>query len=428
MKVDLVMPQMGESIAEGTIAKWLKKAGDKVERDESVLEISTDKVDTEVPSPGTGVISKILVEEGETVEVGTVLAEIESDAEQAQPEKRAAQKPAEKPTEAPLAEKPKPEAPPQAKEAPRQEPRISPVARNLADKEGLSPDEVSEIQGSGSEGRLTKDDVLRYLERREAPHPEQPRPEAAAPAGEQVPAMKFPYDRDRVEIIPMSTMRRKIAEHMVYSKRTSPHVYTVAEVDMTRIVQFREQVKSHFEKKEGFKLTYTPFVLHATVRALRQWPIVNSSVEGEKIIRKMYINLGVAVAIEDGLIVPVIRDADEKSLLGLARELYDLGTRAREKKLKPHEVQDGTFTVTNPGVFGSIFGLPVINQPQLGILGVGAVKKRPVVIDDAIAIRSIMLLTLSYDHRIIDGALAGRFLQQIVTNLEEGCSDEELTW
>lgn len=460
MKVDVVMPQMGESIAEGTIAKWLKKAGEKVERDESLLEITTDKVDSEVPSPESGVLSEIVVEEGETVEVGEVLARIETDAEAAdeaaeeagaEEEKKeaeedkgaAAVEEEEKEEETEEAKKRKKEKKEKEKkekaaqgaeeekegeaeeESPEREPAqksergpaafFSPVVRNIARKEGISEKELQKISGSGYGGRVTKDDVLEFLETRESE-------KETVPAGGtlEIPKLQFSYDPDRVEIIQMSTVRKKIAEHMVYSKHVSPHTYNAAEVDMTRIVRFREREKKAFEKEEGFKLTYTPFILHATVLALKDNPMMNSSVEGDRIIRKEDINLGVAVAVENGLLVPVIRQADEKNLLGLARASWDLAARAREKRLKPEEIQGGTFTVTNPGVFGNIFGFPIINQPQVGILGVGAVRKMPVVVeDDAIAVRSRMIITLSYDHRVIDGAAAARFIQEVRANLED---------
>lgn len=434
MKVEIVIPEMGESITEGTIVKWLKKPGDKVRRNEALLEISTDKVDTEIPSPQDGVLAEILVEEGETVSVGTTIAHLETDKraapdreerpaeeeeteEREEPEKKKAEKKAKKTEEEEAAE----EVERVGEEARSR--RLSPVARAIAEKEGLSEKELSGIEGTGFAGRLTKADVLGYLKAREEAEEEPMEKEEEIPSRAPV---SLAYDRERVTIQTMSTMRRKIAEHMVYSKRTSPHVYTAAEVDVTRIVNFREKVKGEFEKREGFKLTYTPFVLYATVQALKSWRVVNASVDGDRIVYKHYINLGVAVALEDGLIVPVIKNADEKNLLGLARALQDLVMRARDKKLKPEEVQDGTFTVTNPGVFGNIFGLPVINQPQLGILGVGAVKKRPVVIHDAIAIRSMMYLTLSYDHRVIDGAVAGQFVQEIGRNLEQFEPDSAL--
>jgi 2-oxoglutarate dehydrogenase E2 component (dihydrolipoamide succinyltransferase) len=390
MKVNVTMPEMGESITEGTVAKWLRKPGDKINRDDALLEITTDKIDSEIPSPQKGVLAEILVEEGETVAVGARLATIETEKEAAAPEK-----PAEKPTQ----------------DLPEKEnlsPAISPVAKKVAEAEGISHEELGQIQGTGLAGKLTKGDILAYVDQRTQT------PEVSPPA--EKPAQEL--DEERVEIIEMSNMRRIIAERMVESKRISPHTYTAAEVDMTAIVKFREGIKERFKRERGFSLTYTPFILQATALALKSFPLMNSSLEGDKIIQKKFINLGVAVAIESGLIVPVIKAADEKNLLGLARSAAELAEKAKNKKLSPEDVQDGTFTVTNPGVYGNIFGLPIINQPQLGILGVGAIKKRPAVVNDGIAIRSIMYISLSYDHRVIDGSLSAQFVQKIRSNLE----------
>jgi 2-oxoglutarate dehydrogenase E2 component (dihydrolipoamide succinyltransferase) len=399
MKFDVKMPEMGESITEGTVAKWLRKPGDKVERDEALLEITTDKIDSEIPSPEKGVLAEILVEEGETVEVGTPLARLETDSE----------KPTQKTTEKkPVATK--------VEEKVEEAVSLSPVAKKIADQEGIAVEDLRQIQGSGVKGKLTKEDLLRYVD--QVQDKSESKPELAR--------VDVPADDNNYEVIDMSTMRKAIAEHMVQSKRISPHTYTVAEVDMTRIVQFREGIKSKFEKERGFRLTYTPFILHATVLALKAFPLVNSSLEGDRIIQKRFINLGVAVALESGLIVPVIKQADEKNLLGLARSAADLAEKALTKKLMPDDVQGGTFTVTNPGVYGNIFGLPIINQPQLGILGVGAIRKRPVVVGDAIGIRSIMYLSLSYDHRVIDGSLSARFVQQIRSNLENYDTDNAI--
>jgi pyruvate dehydrogenase E2 component (dihydrolipoamide acetyltransferase) len=408
MKIDVLMPQMGESITEGTIVKWLKKPGDKVKRDETLLEISTDKVDTQIPAPETGVLAEILAKEAETVEVGALLARI--DTEQAAAESTQAAEKREEPPKTPA-----PPAPETLSEETAEEelPRLSPVARNVAEQEGLALEDLRRIRGSGPRGRIVKEDVLSFVQGRTPSAPKQP-PPGAPPAGEAP-----RQDKDRVEVLPMSVMRKKIAEHMVMSKRTSPHVYTVAEVDMSAIAAFRERAKRQFEEREGFNLTFTPFILFSAVQALLKWPIVNSSLEGDNILVKRFVNLGVAVAIPDGLIVPVIKNADEKSFLGLARANSDLSLRAKEKRLQPDDVQGGTFTVTNPGIFRNLFGLPIINQPQVAILGVGAVKKRPVVINDAIGIRSMMYATLSYDHRVIDGAIAGQFLQEVVRNLEQ---------
>ena len=389
MKVDVTMPEMGESITEGTVAKWLRKPGDKINRDDALLEITTDKIDSEIPAPQKGVLAEILVEEGETVDVGTRLATIETEGEE---KSSAAEEPAKQKTEAP----PEQGVPGLA---------ISPVAKKVAEKEGISGEELGQIEGTGLSGKVTKGDVLAYMDRKTETAP------TVQPPREDV-------DEERVEIIEMSNMRKTIAERMVQSKAISPHTYTVAEVDMTAIVQFREAIKERFKKERGFSLTYTPFVLQATALALKSFPLMNGSLDGDKILQKKYINLGVAVAMESGLIVPVIKAADEKNLLGLARASAELAEKARNKKLMPEDVQGGTFTVTNPGVYGNIFGLPIINQPQLGILGVGAIKKRPVVINDAIAIRSIMYISLSYDHRVIDGSVSAQFVQKIRSNLE----------
>ena len=388
MKVDVVMPEMGESIAEGTIAKWLKKPGDPIERDEALLEITTDKIDSELPAPESGVLAELVADEGETVEVGAVLARIETDG------KAGVQ--ADEPSGAPST----------IEESGAIPAKASPVARNVAVQEEVTDGELASVAGSGHGGRVMKKDVLEYVEQRSsASEPREVTEPIASAEGS-------------ITVTKMSTMRKTIADKMVASKRVSPHTYTVGEVDMTRIVRFRDQIKHKFEQERGFKLTYTHFVLHATVLALRAYPLMNSSVEDDKIIQKGYVNLGLAVAIPTGLIVPVIKNAEGMNLLGLARKSNELAVAALNKKLLPDDVQGGTFTVTNPGIFGNIFGLPIINQPQLGILGVGAIKKRPVVIDDAIAIRSIMYLSLSYDHRVIDGALASQFVQKIRDSLE----------
>ena len=449
-KVDMLMPQMGESITEGTIIKWHKKEGERVEKDEILLEISTDKVDTEIPSPESGVIQKLLAAEGDTVQVGAVIAEIETEgngrdvaAEQTAtraetvPEPAAAVQEAaqpqvvETPTAAPAAA---PAPQPTAVETPPPPPAVqttpvteapptdgkrrkffSPLVRSIARAEGISLEELERIPGTGVNGRVTKNDILAYIEQRKkapaAPPTAAPAP-AAAPA--YVPPVQPEFADDRVEIIPMDHMRKSIAQHMVNSVKTSPHVFAVSEADMTNLVRFREKHKEAFLKKEGFKLTYMPFIIQACAQALRDFPLVNSSVQEDKIVRKKYINIGVAVALENnGLIVPVIKGADGMNLLGLARVANDLAQRARTRKLKPDEVQDGTFSITNMGVFGSLMGLPIINQPQVAILGVGVIKKRPVVINEAIAIRDMMYISLSFDHRIVDGALAGQFLERI---------------
>lgn len=420
-QIDMVMPQMGESIAEGTILKWLKSVGDKIERDETILEISTDKVDSEIPAPATGVIAKILVEEGKTVGVGTPIAVIETDAAASgngKAEKTEAQKPAEQAVAPALAApEAKPAAPAESGgEVAREGKRFySPLVREIAKQENISMAELEAVPGTGENGRVTKKDILAYVEQRQG----KPPAPSIAPAKPAAPAAApVVYAQDRVEIVPMDNMRRRIAEHMVMSKQTSPHVYSVSMCDMTKIVNYRERVKNKFEESEGTKLTYTPFFIDAVVRAIKEFPLINSSIEGSNVLVKKFINIGIAVALENGLIVPVIKSADALNLVGLARATNDLANRARSKQLKPDEVQGGTFSITNMGSFGNLFGIPVINQPQVAILGIGAIRKTPVVIGEGIAIRDMVYLSLSYDHRIIDGAYGGQFLQRVVENLE----------
>ncbi|MGH7494213.1 MAG: 2-oxoglutarate dehydrogenase, E2 component, dihydrolipoamide succinyltransferase [bacterium] len=446
-KVDMTMPQMGESIAEGTILKWLKKVGDKIERDETLLEISTDKVDSEIPAPISGVIAEILVEEGKTVNVGTTIARIETEAGASgngkalpasqQPAPIEKEEPKASPKSAAAAPAPREESLPAAK-PPATAPApvaastkevaahdgdrfYSPLVRAIAKEENISTAELAALTGTGASGRVTKQDVMGYLEQRKAPKPAVPSSAPAAATARSIaqpPSLTVGDDQDRVEIVPMDNMRRRIAEHMVMSKQTSAHVYSVSTCDMTRIVQYREHVKNEFEKREGTKLTYMPFFIDATVRALKDFPMINASLDGSNIVLKKFINLGIAVALENGLIVPVIKGADALNLVGLARTTNDLASRARNKQLKPDEVQGGTFSITNMGSFGNLFGIPVINQPQVAILGVGAIKKTPVVVGDGIAIRDIVYLSLSYDHRLIDGAYGGQFLQRVVEYLE----------
>ncbi len=451
MKVEVIMPQMGESIAEGTVTKWLKKPGDYVRRDEPLFEISTDKVDAEIPSPAEGTLSEILVPEGETVPIQTVVAYIETDAEAAErtvaeptphpPQERAAPKESARES-APVAPPPPEEGPSPLREVvipphpwekekreirltipaervvtERKAVRSSPVVEKLAQEYGL---DLTQIEGTGRGGRVTKRDVLRYLEERAAA--ERPHPVEAPPSEMPEPETPLypPYlPGERVEIVPMTVMRKKIAEHMAYSKRIAPHVTTFFEIDMTRVSRLREQLQADFEQRHGVKLTYLPFIIHACVSALKAFPILNASLAGDKIVYKKDINIGVAVALDWGLIVPVIKNADTLSLVGLAKAVQDLATRARNKQLKPEEVQGGTFTITNPGVFGSLFGTPVIHQPQVAILGVGRITKRPVVVeDDAIAIRAMAYFSLSFDHRLIDGAVADQFMAHVKRTLE----------
>jgi 2-oxoglutarate dehydrogenase E2 component (dihydrolipoamide succinyltransferase) len=427
---DVIMPQMGESIAEGTVTKWLKNVGDRVERDEPLFEISTDKVDAEIPSPAAGVLKEIRVAPGTTVPVNTVVAIVVAEAATPLPVAPPAPPPPPAVPPAPAApppvvyeiegESPAPTPPPPptpAPEAPRAErtadelrlARSSPVVRRIAAEHQL---DIRAISGTGIGGRVTKQDILGHIETRSGA----PEPPSAPPASPSPPTVA--PGGARVEVVPMSPIRRKTAEHMVLSKRTSAHVSTVFEVDMTRVDQLRQKHKASFEER-GARLTYTPFVLKAVVDALKAFPVLNASIDGDSIVYHKEINLGVAVALDWGLIVPVIHHADEKNVLGLARAAHDLAERARAKKLKVEEVQGGTFTVTNPGVFGSLFGTPIIHQPQVAILDIGTIEKRPVVRDDAIAIRTMCYVALTFDHRLVDGADADRFMAHLKQTLQE---------
>ena len=457
---DVVMPQMGESIVEGTLTKWLKKPGDKIERDEPIFEISTDKVDTEIPSPAAGTLSEVLVPEGQTVGINTVVARIDESggaapakpaapkaepaAAKAEPAAPKAAAPAAKPQAAPPPPEPEPpQESPQPTPALEQvdEPQpaeptgpLSPLVRKMARENNI---DLARVKGTGAGGRITRQDVEAYLAEAAkpaapAPAPQPPAapappPAAPTPPPPSQPAMAPlpPAGTAKTRIEPMSTMRIKIAEHMVMSKRTSPHVTTVHRVDMTKVAKMRERHKAAFQANYGFSLTYLPFIIRASVVALRQFPLLNASLDGNNIIYHNEINVGIAVALENGLIVPVIRGADEKNVLGLQRSVVDLAARARSRQLKPDEVVGGTFSITNFGSFGSLVGTPVINQPQVAIMGVGTVDKTPVVIDDAIAIRSICHLSLSFDHRLIDGALADQFMTKVKQVLE-GWSEEVL--
>jgi 2-oxoglutarate dehydrogenase E2 component (dihydrolipoamide succinyltransferase) len=420
--VEVVMPKLGESIMEGTIVKWYKKPGDRIKKDETLLEISTDKVDSEIPSPATGVVTKILAEEQQTVPVQSVIALIEAEGAVA------VGSPEEKPTPAVAPEQPasKPVVPPTAPKPiqPKSDRFYSPLVLNIAREEGVSMAELETVPGTGAEGRLTKKDLLDYVARRKTAPAAPSR--AAVPFSVKVGETISVKPEEETEIIQMDHIRKSIAEHMVRSVHTAAHVGAVSEADMTKIAQYIAKHAEGFQAREGFKLTYMPFIINAVVRALKDFPLVNSSVEEDKVIVKKYINIGIAVALENGLIVPVIKRADEKNLVGLARAVSDLSTRARTKKLLPEEVQNGTFSITNYGVFGNLIGTPIINQPQVAILGVGAIKKHPVVIDDAIAIRSMVYLSLSFDHRLIDGALGGMFLQRIVEYLEKFDQNQSL--
>jgi pyruvate dehydrogenase E2 component (dihydrolipoamide acetyltransferase) len=419
MATNVIMPQMGESIAEGTITKWMKKVGERVERDEPLFEISTDKVDAEIPSPAAGVLTQILVKENETVAINTVVAVVDGEGAEADAKPDDSTVPsAEAPvTPAPTASAaPAPASQPAAEESGEGEDvRTSPLVRRIARENNV---DLGDVEGSGLGGRVSKKDILDYIEQHRAgaaPSTAQP---AAAPAPAAHPAPPPVTFSGATQIVPMTPMRQKIAEHMVMSKHTSAHVYTLVEVEMTRVVGTRERFKKEFEERNGIKLTYTPFFVRACVEAIKELPIINSSLDGTNIIYKRDVNIGIAVALENGLIVPVIKRADEKNFLGVARSVQDLADRARTKRLSVDDVQGGTFTITNPGSFGGLFGLPIINQPQVAILGVGAIEKRPVVRDDAIAIRHMVYLSVSYDHRVIDGAVAERFMGKIKNILE----------
>ena len=414
MRVDVVMPQMGESIAEGTITRWIKKMGERVERDEPLFEISTDKVDAEIPSPSAGTLVEIKNQEGETVPVNLVVAVIETAAgvaavASASPAKEAAT-PQAGAVLPPVPASPAASVPPRG-EADRPDIFVSPVVRRIASERGIDPNSVP---GTGAGGRVTKKDILDFVERGGLAAP----PAATAPAAGRPPAGPTFASGATIERVPMSPMRKKIALHMVESRRISAHVHSVFEVDMTRIVRLREKHKVAYEERHGTKLTFTPFFIKAACGGLRAWPVLNCSVEGEEIVYRRDLNIGVAVALPWGLIVPVVRNADGLSIAGLCKRVSDLAERARNKKLNPDEVQGGTFTITNPGIYGGLYGLPIINQPQVAILGIGGIVKRPVVLDDAIGIRSMMIMSMSYDHRVVDGAVADQFLAGVKKELE----------
>jgi 2-oxoglutarate dehydrogenase E2 component (dihydrolipoamide succinyltransferase) len=420
---------MGESIFEGTITKWLKKPGDKVQRDEPLFEISTDKVDAEIPAPATGILQDIKVVEGNTVQVNTVVGTIAGDGEAAAPTS-APQKaaPALAPPAKTQAAAPSPAAPAEQQpitELEREEEdehaRSSPLVRKIAREHNVN---LSQVPGTGMGGRITKQDIMAFLERPETP---------AVPARASTPATSSSVHSPRPaappaaaipgDVVPMTQMRKIIAQRMIESRRTSAHVHGMFEVDITRIVQLRNKTKSAFEQRHGARLTFMPFFVRAVIIALQQFPIVNASIEGENIRYHRHVNVGIAVALDWGLIVPVLKNADELNFLGLQRGISDLGERARSKKLKPDEVEGSTFTVTNPGQFGAVFGLPIINQPNSAILGVGGIIKAPLVVtdndgNDSIAIRSVVHLTLGYDHRLIDGAVADQFMALVKKTLE----------
>ena len=432
MPTDIIMPQMGESIVEGTITKRLKKPGDKVQRDEPLFEISTDKVDAEIPAPASGILQEIKVTEGTTVGVNTVVGTIAADGEAAVPAKAAPaplakeetpapgkkeeKKPAAAPTPAPAASA----APPQ-ESAEDEEARSSPLVRKIARDHGVS---LSQISGTGLGGRITKQDIMAFIDRQSSapvtPSAPVPQP-AAASAASRLPApptATYPGD-----LVPLTNMRKIIAQRMIESRRTSAHVHCMYEVDFTRIVSLRAKHKSGFEQRHGVRLTFMPFFVRAAIIAVQQWPIINASLEVDNIRYHRQINVGIAVALDWGLIVPVLKNAGDLNFLGLQRGITDLGERARSKKLKPEDVEGSTFTVTNPGQFGAVFGLPIINQPNSAIMGVGGITKQPLVVtdeegNDSIAIRSVVHLTLGYDHRLIDGAVADQFMALVKKTLE----------
>ena len=463
MPTDVVMPQMGESIFEGTITKWLKQPGEKVQRDEPLFEISTDKVDAEIPAPASGTLQEIKVQAGNTVQVNTIVGVIAGDGDASaavpsHPSTPAQQAPAQsapQATQAQAAQPPSGEEPRAglaedekegierqdqgavAESGEQGRVRSSPLVRKIAKENNVN---LAQVPGTGLGGRITKEDIEGFIAKHgkggaaapaQPAAPQQPAYAAPAPstpaAAPAVPAPTGPMQPvggvTPGEVVPMSVMRKKIAEHMILSKRTSAHVHGVFEVDVTRIVKIRERRRHEFEKATGMKLTFTPFFARAAVHGIRKWPIINSSVEGENIHYHASVNLGIAVALDWGLIVPVVKNAEERSFVGLQKAISDLGERARTKKLKPEEVQGGTFTITNPGIFGAKFGMPIINQPQVAIMGVGGIVKKPVVVTDAdgadsIAIRSMMHLSIGYDHRIIDGAVADQFMLDVKKYLE----------
>lgn len=424
-KVELKMPKMGESISEATILNWLKNVGDTVEEDETILEVATDKVDSEVPAPCSGVITEIRCQANEVVKIGRVIAIIDADTESAVPGK--------KPEETKTVEKPK-----SAPEIPVREESgtsgfrlqtsdlndgfLSPLVISIAKKENVTIEELQNIAGTGTEGRIRKSDLIQYLKNRKYPLPSRPQSQAQTPKSTyKAPPISFVEGKDR--IVEMDRMRTMIADHMVYSKHTSPHVTSYIEVDVTNMVNWRNKVKTSFQEKHGEKLTFTPIFVEAVAKAIQQYPMINVSVDGKKIVVHKDINVGMATALPSGnLIVPVVRNADEKNLFGLAKNVNHLANSARNNALKPDEIGGSTFTISNVGTFGSLMGTPIINQPEVAILALGIIKKRPEVITtdkgDEIAIRSMMYLSLSFDHRVVDGFLGGSFLRKVGDELE----------
>ncbi len=430
-RVELVMPKMGESIMEATILKWRKKPGDRVELDEPVLDIATDKVDSEVPSPVAGVVVEILFQENDVVPINKTIAVIETEAANAQP----AASPAVSQPAASNGARPEPAAAvpyvpsPATAEVSKSgagDRFYSPLVRTIAKQEGISQAELDALPGSGLEGRVTKKDILAYVSNR-ASAPAQPALQPAAPAVQAQPAATsapLPSVSGAVEIVEMDRMRKLIADHMVMSKQTSPHVTSFVEADMTDIVNWRNRVKDEFRKKYGENITFTPIFIEAIARAIRDFPMINISVEGTRIIVKKDVNIGMAAALPSGnLIVPVIKNADMLNLAGLTKQVNDLASRARQNQLRPEEIQGGTFTLTNVGTFGNVMGTPIINQPQVAIMATGAIRKKPAVLEteygDVIAVRQMMFLSMSYDHRVVDGMLGGSFLRRVADYLEQ---------
>lgn len=452
-EIELIMPKMGESVAEATIIKWLKEEGDSIEAEESVLEIATDKVDSEVPAPEDGILKKKLFNEDDVVQVGQVIAIIETEADAASAGSSLAV----------TAEATKSEAPAEAVEVEKmvangeataavEIPRsangkfFSPLVRSIAKEEGVSLAELDAIEGSGAEGRVTKADILSFIEQRgsapatAAPAPKEPAPQAEAPkasvasSSRATPAPKAAPSVSigaNDEIIAMDRMRKMIAEHMVMSKHTSPHVTSFVEADVTNMVNWRNKVKNEFQKREGEKITFTPLLIEAVVKAIKDFPLINVSIDGDNIIKRANINIGMAAALPSGnLIVPVIKNADNFNLLGLSKQVNDLARRARANKLSPDEIQGGTYTLTNVGTFGNVMGTPIINQPQVAIMAAGAIVKKPAVVEtpegDMIAIRHKMFLSHSYDHRVVDGALGGMFVRRVADYLEAFDPEREI--
>jgi 2-oxoglutarate dehydrogenase E2 component (dihydrolipoamide succinyltransferase) len=457
--VDLVMPKMGESIMEATILKWLKQPGDAVKQDESVLEIATDKVDSEVPSTTEGVLEEVLFQTNDVVPVGSVIARVRTGATAASASSPATEPPVARressvrPEPAVMVNQPLQSAqtPPKtnghasASAIPANR-FYSPLVLNIAANEGVPLHELENIPGSGNEGRVTKKDILQYVEGKKTGRPLPAGQPVATPRTSVAPAVSpasipggsaigassvTTVPSGNVEIMEMDRMRRLIADHMVHSKHTSPHVTSFTEADVTNLVHWRDRMKKDFEKREGTKITFTPLFIEAIVRCIKKYPLINCSIEGDKIIIKKDINIGMATALPNGnLIVPVIRQADQLNLVGLARQVNALADNARQNKLRPEDIQGGTFTMTNVGTFGSLMGTPIINQPQVAILAVGAIKKRPVVLEtpdgDAIGIRHMMYLSMSYDHRIVDGSLGATFLTAVANELERFSPDREI--